>query len=234
MNRSKGFTLVEASVAIAAVAILSSIVVPLSLRHIRASQIARAKNDLQVIAGTIAAQLRDLGSRPVAAGGPGGATGAGHAVWTSAGELPVMFAPPAPGGGPAAVPAFPNHVAGNTLDKLFAAPAADAPGGPWTANQANALFGYTPRLPSVEPGYKGPYLGTELADMRDPWGSAYVILGYNQHGQNTHGPIWVVSAGPRKSINIGNVTPGAGAANHYPSHWDFGGGSETNLVVRSN
>ena len=64
----RGFTLIEAAVAIAVVAILSGIVIPLVVKNMRDSQIARAKNDVQVIAAAIAAQLKDTGVRPTLAG----------------------------------------------------------------------------------------------------------------------------------------------------------------------
>jgi hypothetical protein len=112
-------------------------------------------------------------------------------------------------------------------------PSANAPGGAWTLNQANALFGFPPRLPWAEVGYKGPYLGSELQSSMDPWGCQYLILGYNEHGQATGGPIWIVSAGPRKSIAPANLTPDP-ASNEYTSHWAFAGLSQQNLVLRVN
>ncbi|MDR3672687.1 MAG: hypothetical protein P4L36_17705, partial [Holophaga sp.] len=139
--------------------------------------------------------------------------------------------PPAlPGGGPVAVPHF---VAANTIDRLFMSPSANAPGGAWTQNQANAMFGFTPRQPWAEVGYKGPYLGSELQSMMDPWGTRYLILGYNEHGQATGGPIWIVSAGPRKTITPANLTPDGGT-HEYTSHWTLAGLSEQNLVLRVN
>ncbi|MDR3670617.1 MAG: type II secretion system protein, partial [Holophaga sp.] len=104
MNKQRGFTLVEAAVAIGVVGILSGIIIPMVLRNIRSAQIARAKNDIHVLAAAMAAQLRDTGTRPVAAGGPGGATGVAHAVWCSDGAEPYLGPPALPGGGPVAVP----------------------------------------------------------------------------------------------------------------------------------
>lgn len=63
-HRSNGFTLIEAAVAIAVIAILSGIIVPLVVKNIRDSQQARAKNDVQVIAAALASQLKDTGNRP--------------------------------------------------------------------------------------------------------------------------------------------------------------------------
>ena len=66
--RQQGFTLIEAAVAIAVVAILSGIIVPLVVKNLQDSQVARAKNDVQVIAGAVASQIKDTGGRPAHAG----------------------------------------------------------------------------------------------------------------------------------------------------------------------
>jgi prepilin-type N-terminal cleavage/methylation domain-containing protein len=51
MNQRRGFTLVEVAVAIAVVAILAAIIIPMLLKNLRDARRARARNDLQVIAG---------------------------------------------------------------------------------------------------------------------------------------------------------------------------------------
>jgi len=218
----RGFTLIEAAVAIAVVAILSGIVIPLVVKNMRDSQIARAKNDVQVIAAAIAAQLKDTGVRPTLAGGPnlangGGAaaTGAGQSLWRSGPAGVVNVA----GLGPAA---------GNSFLNLFTATAQVA--ADYTA--ANTMFGTTV---NAEFSYRGPYVGTDVAVKTDPWGSPYYILGYNATSQAVNGPIWVVCAGPDKNILAANRTAGA---NGYPVTWDqsaaTGGTSQDDIVVRVN
>ena len=222
-NRSshRGFTLIEAAVAIAVVAILSGIIIPLVVKNMRDSQIARARNDVQVIAAAIAAQIKDTGVRPSVAGGPalanGGAaaTGAAQALWHS-GPLGV------------ANPAGLAAAAGNSFVNLFTATsnvAAD-----YAA--ANVMFG---TVVNGEFSYRGPYIGTDVAVRTDPWGSPYYILGYNATSQGYNGPIWVVCAGPDKNVLLANVTAGAAG---YPVVWDqtvlSGGTSQDDIVVRVN
>lgn len=211
MNRQKGFTLVEAAVAIGVVAILSGIIIPLILKNVRDARVARARNDLQVIAGAIALQLKDTGTRPraVAAAAAGQPTGAANAMWFSGGQIPQG-------------PAGPLAALGNqSLANLLSIPANDPRG--------NLLFGFPPRVAGDEFGYHGSYLARDAAMRIDPWGSAYVVLGYNETGRIVNGPIWVVCAGSSRTIIAANL-PAPGAA--YPQNWDYAGLSGTNIAIR--
>ncbi len=220
----KGFTLIEAAVAIAVVAILSGIIIPLVVKNLRDSQIARAKNDVQVIAAAIASQIKDTGRRPAFGNGPnvlippggGVASGAGQAIWAS-GPIPrINVAGIGPG-------------AGNSFVNLFTVGTQDA------ANYAaaNVMFG---AVANNEFSYRGPYLGTDVAVKTDPWGSPYYILGYNATSQGNNGAVWVVCAGPDKGVLAANRT--AAGATGYPSVWDqsvaSGGLSQDDIVVRVN
>lgn len=198
----KGFTLIEAAVAIAVVAILSGIIVPLVVKNLQDSQNARAKNDVQVIAAAVASQIKDTGCRPSAAGGPGGATGAAAATWNSGGSAPAGFTASA---------------AANTFTNLFTSAKGTA--------TADTLFGTTT---NTEFSYKGPYLANDVAAKSDPWGSAYIILGYNATNQASNGPIWVVCAGSDKAILAANAT------SPYPAVWDASTTSIDDIVVRVN
>lgn len=216
MNKQKGFTLIEAAVAIGVVAILSGIIIPLVLKNIRDAQNARAKNDIMVIAGAIASQLKDTGNRPKAPGGPGGATGLGDALWASSGTAPAVEA-----GGPLV------FNGGNTFTNLFTAPN-NVTG--TTRIEGNNLFGFNNPLPArAEFGYKGPYLGQDMTTKTDPWGNTYLILGYNERGQNNNGAIWVVSAGYTKTIHQNNLTL---IGNRYRDQWNYQGLSKSNIAVR--
>jgi len=229
MNKAQGFTLVEAAVAIGVVAVLSGIIIPLVLKSMRDAKIARARNDIMVIAGAIAHQLKDTGTRPRAAvvGVVNPPTGVGNALWFSDGAMPVVV-------GPMAAPLGPRNA--NTFATLFATNISSPVG--------NLLFGFEPRPGGEEFGYKGPYLATDAARKTDPWGNAYVILGYNADGQDSGGPIWVVSAGEGRTIEQVNLTrvagtprPGGGGGNFpptYPILWNYNGRSETNIAVRVN
>lgn len=220
---SKGFTLIEAAVAIAVVAILSGIIIPLVVKNMRDSQIARAKNDVQVLAAAIASQIKDTGRRPSLGGGPnvavpaggGAASGAGQAIWASGPSPRTNVAGIGPG-------------AGNSFVNLFTVGVQDATNYP----RANAMFG---AVANSEFSYRGPYLGTDVAVKTDPWGSPYYILGYNATSQGYDGPIWVVSAGPDKGVLAANVTA---TATGYPTTWNqtvaTGGLSQDDIVVRVN
>jgi len=211
-SKQKGFTLIEAAVAIAVVAILSGIVVPLVVKNLEDSRRARAANDIQVIAAAIASQLKDTAARPRAAGGPGASTGAGNARWAS---------------GPAGNASYPTNGAATNANNLFSN-LFSTQGSPDTAQ---ALFG-VPQLGAANAGqefaYKGPYLGADVSAKTDPWGSRYLILGYNLNGQNANSPIWVVCAGPDKTILAANM------ANPPVNTWTKTTTSLDDIVVRVN
>ena len=211
-RKQHGFTLIEAAVAIAVVAILSGIVVPLVVKNLEDSRRARAANDVQVIAAAIASQLKDTAARPRAAGGPNASTGAGNNRWASG---PVGGASYPTGGG--------ATNANNLFSNLFS-----TQGSP---DNAQALFGL-PQLGAANAGqefaYKGPYLGMDVSEKVDPWGSRYLILGYNLNGQNGNTAIWVVCAGPDKSLLAANM------ANPPVTTWTKTGTSLDDIVVRVN
>ena len=212
-RRQQGFTLIEAAVAIAVVAILSGIIVPLVVKNLQDSQIARAKNDIQVIAAGIASQIKDTGGRPRAAAGPGSSTGAtdGSNWWS--------------GTAAASAPTGVTGTANNSFTNLFTAPTATL-----TAAQGNTLFGTTV---GAEFSYKGPYMAGDVTAKTDPWGSSYVILGYDAAGQTANSPIWVVCAGPDKAILDTNIAATSAA---IPTTWTITAGSVSadDIVVRVN
>jgi prepilin-type N-terminal cleavage/methylation domain-containing protein len=217
MNKQKGFTLVEAAAAIAVVAILSGIIIPLVLKNIRDSQLARAKNDLQVIAAAIASQLKDTGGQPDANSGLAGADAAdatADAIWYSTVNAP---AGPAAAAGVLAFQA--NPVPAQSFKSLLSRPSNN--------DESNLMFGFAAGHPAgAEFGYKGPYLSADMAGKSDPWGRAYVILGYNGNGRANNGPIWVVSAGPGGTIAGANMTL---VGNVLPATW-----TGDNLAIRVN
>ena len=204
MPRQKGFTLIEVAVAIGVVSILSAILVPLIFKSIQDARISRTKAELKVIAAAIISQMKDTGGRPSVANGPGGATGAAGAVWYSSATVP--------GGG---------NAGNQTFTNLFGASGATA----------NHLFGIPDNTPvTAEFAHKGPYLTHDGLTKVDPWGSSYIIYGYDKLGQDDDGPIWVVSAGPdKKEIADANKPT---ATVKPPTEWHFEGRSERNIVLR--
>jgi prepilin-type N-terminal cleavage/methylation domain-containing protein len=230
MKNQKGFTLVETAVAIGVVAMLSGIIIPLVLKSIADSKMARARNDIQVIASALGSQMKDTGGRPrQAAAGANDGTGLGWALWSSPGGAVTTVgagggAIPNVGGGMVAPGAAGGH--GQTFANLFAAPQA----------QGNTLFNLGAFAPGAEIAYRGPYMGLDMAYKSDPWGSPYLIFGYNDSSALVKGPIWVVSAGPNKTIAAAN----APLAAVMPEEWNYaaavGGAfpSEDNIAVRVN
>ena len=212
----KGFTLIEAAVAIAVVAILSGIIIPLVVKNLRDSQISRAKNDVQVIAASVASQIKDTGRTPRLAGGLNGATGAGNAMW---------------GSGPTGTPNIAGLPVGanNTFLNLF------TPNSNVAAEllAANTMFGFATATAQQEFQYRGPYLGADVAAKLDPWGNRYVIIGYNATSGAINGPIWVICAGPNGTV----TAPVFNAATGYPNTWAYGAAnsaSSDDIVVRVN
>jgi len=210
----QGFTLIEAAVAIAVVAILSGIIVPLVVKNLRDSQRARALNDIQVIGAAVASQIKDTGNRPAFAAGPGGATGAGNSIWGSNG---------------AAIAGVGVGV-NNTFVNLFSTTPA-ATGGPAQVLFFGAAAAAT-ITPNTEFAYKGPYLANDVSLKSDPWGRRYIILGYSAGSQAVNGPIWIVSAGPNNQILAANLAFAAGTG--YLAAWNTTGVSGDDVVMRVN
>ena len=216
MRKQQGFTLIEAAVAIAVVAILSGIIAPLVVKNLSDAQTARAKNDVQVIAAAIASQMKDTGGVPTLGGGLNACTGAGQVTWQSSGLAPTNS------GATGGVQTFANLFTGSALSTTAA-----------TITAINAPFGTTA---GNEFSYKGPYMGNDVAAKTDPWGSAYIVYGYNATSHTSSGPIWVASAGPDKTFLAANVTAvaGLGTTNTYPATWTFTTTSADDIVVRVN
>jgi prepilin-type N-terminal cleavage/methylation domain-containing protein len=214
-TRQQGFTLIEAAVAIAVVAILSGIIVPLVVKNLRDSQIARAKNDVQVIAAAVASQIKDTGRRPTAAGGPGASDASGGSLWASGPASAVLY--------PTGTAAM---VAANTFTNLFTNAGT-------VATTQTLFFGAGSGITSAnEFSYRGPYLANDVALKTDPWGFRYLILGYNNTGQTGNTPIYIVAAGPDGTIAAANFNTGAGPANGV---WNTAAaGSLDDIVVRVN
>jgi type II secretory pathway pseudopilin PulG len=218
MTRERGFSLVEAAVAVGVVAILGGIIYPLVWKTITDARIARARHDVKVIADALVAQMKDTGSRPMADGGPGGCDGRRAAYWYSSLRLPWH--------GPASLPTPQDPHAANRLTRLFCAQGAEL-------GRANALFGLGAGHPRDRYRYRGPYLTEAAAGQSDPWGNAYLVLGYNAFGQRDRGPIWVVSAGPGGRVAPDNLGgPRMIGVTRLPAVWDYRGDSQGNIALR--
>lgn len=201
-KKQGGFTLIEAAVAIAVVAILSGVIVPLVIKNIGDSQDARVINDVNVIAAAVAKQLANTGVRPTGEAAANKGTAEGAVVWHSGSST---------GNAPMGV----TLTADNSFVNLFCADKTDV--------DANLIFKTTA---GAEFSYKGPYLANDVASKTDTWSTSYLILGYNATGHAMNGPIWVVSAGPNKSVNAANTAASL--------EWLKTGDSADDIAIRVN
>ena len=200
LKPQNGFTLIEIIVVIAVVAILAAILTPQIVKNISESKIARAKNDLVVIAAAIGDFYKDTGKYPFyssagssaniyllysATGTPGGSSGGSSNYWRSDS----------------------GWAAGNkdTLDDQLNY---NVPGYSLTSDSA----------------WRGPYLPEITAD---PWDNHYSVHIANLPTTNINpedGPgnfaCWALSAGLNgiweTSIDQGNISGQAGSSNYPP------------------
>jgi prepilin-type N-terminal cleavage/methylation domain-containing protein len=63
-SREGGFTLIEVVVVVAVIAILAAILTPFITKYITDSQVARARNEAQVVAAAVTNAFKDLGRWP--------------------------------------------------------------------------------------------------------------------------------------------------------------------------
>lgn len=212
-DRERGFTLIEAAVAIAVVAILSGIIVPLVVKNLNDAKNARAKNDTQVIAAAIASQFKDTAHRPRLASGV-----FATAVWASSdvASLPTTDATGTAVAGIVGAPIVAG-VANNAIS-CFATLFNN------TSALGNALFN---TAGNNEFKYQGPYMSLDSSTKQDPWGHSYLIFGYNSTGETNGSGIFVVSAGPDGRIGSTNVT----AATLAAGVWDTSNSATAGLLA---
>lgn len=183
-SSEKGFTLIEMVVVLAVIGILAAILTPTIAKNINDSKIARANNEVQVIAAAIASFYKDLGRWPTSNGtagnpdylymlfGPGDAftnAGAGTANWRSIGTWGVNAA---------RGDTFLNHLVEN--------------------DPKDAGVDYSITGPVK---WDGPYI-TEI--KADPWGSTYACnIRYTWNLTTNASSVY--SAGPNRIAEI-NIT----------------------------
>jgi type II secretory pathway pseudopilin PulG len=174
-----GFTLMEIVVILAVLAILIATLTPTVLKYINDSQLARAKNDVQMIAAAMSSIIQDTGQYPGALEdanficGPGLLATAGATGWAA--NL-------------VGAAATSCTLTGNT------APAGSSLAGHLVVNDPNES-GTTTATDYRGSGsfrWKGPYVQSL---NEDPWGNAYQVNGSTLIGSST-AATWVISAGP--------------------------------------
>jgi len=185
-RNAEGFTLIEMVVVLAVIGILAAILTPTIAKNINDSKIARATNEVQVIAAAVASFYKDLGRWPTSNGtagnpdnlyllfGPGDAfanAGAGTANWRSIGTWGVTAA---------RGDTFMNHMVEN--------------------DPKDGAIDYSVTGPVK---WDGPYI-TEV--KADPWGSTYAC-NIRYTWDTTANACCVFSAGPNRIAEINIAQP---------------------------
>ncbi len=182
MNK-KGFTLIEMVVVLSVVAILAAILTPTIMKNINDSKIARANNEVQVIAAAMASFFKDTGRWPTSNGTSGNPDylyilhGPSTANDMNPGSYSRYWGRGS--GWSGRKDCFENHLMRNQ-------PGLDCTAGGTTYNTSGELR------------WNGPYL-TDLKP--DPWGVLYssnVISLWYTGGNYEYYAVFVISAGPDK------------------------------------
>lgn len=193
MRKIRGFTLIEMVVVLAVVAILAAILTPTIAKNINDAKVARANNEVQVLAAAVGSFYKDVGRWPTANGasltdtirvlyGPGdepGIQGGGVAqeeYWRSTSNP----------WGAGFVDEFENHLVQNN------------PGG-----GGGTLYPDDNTTPRPELRWRGPYI-TEIKP--DPWGSHYSCNIYYTFVTTTN-YVGVWSAGSDRTSNTDAIQP---------------------------
>ena len=149
-GNNSGFTLVEVVVVVAVIAILAAVLTPYITKYIDDSKIAKAKNECQVIAASVANLYKDTGRWPTALAAPRGIFLGWTSVAAPAGMLTGLWAT-APNTGNLAAHLVTNGPPANypaTGDLMWRGPYATVlPADPW----GNPYLVYVPAAGAVAP-----------------------------------------------------------------------------------
>ncbi len=172
-KKNSGFTLVEVVVVLAVVAILAAILTPNIVKNINDSKVARANNETQVIAASLASFYKDVGRWPTA---NGTSTADALLLLVGAGTIPTGVADWIIATTVVTTDTFSNQLLANTPKGVAVAPG--------------------PYVTTGELKWNGPYIVEVKAD---PWGGRYAC-NVEYLYSNTTNFVGILSAGPDRIV----------------------------------
>lgn len=180
--QEEGFTLLEITIILAVIAILALILAPSILNFLNQSRLARAQNDVQVLADGVKEFFRDTGFFP---------------KYADAGRRRGVRLLVSPGAVGRAQP-------GSEPWTLTTPDAIDVIANQLVNNKPSfGVAGYPLKSMASGSGWNGPYVSAELG--ADPWGNRYVINveflsvmpgALEADGIQEKRAVWALSAGP--------------------------------------
>jgi type II secretory pathway pseudopilin PulG len=211
-SSDRGMTLIETTVILAVITILSGMLAPSILQFIEDSKVTRTRSDVQSIAAGILHFYRDTGRFPVTFDSSQGAIGTRFIdVLVSDGKPPRLGWPTSS--------TWISHAGLVSSAAAKVMPVGDLRG--WAVGQMDYLenhliknrAGYLLQGPHNNVGWNGPYLNTEIGS--DPWGNQYMVnvayldsapgvadaMGYSKNA------VFVLSAGPNQIIETPFTQP---------------------------
>ena len=178
MKDEKGFTLIEAIVVIAVLAILAGTLVPLAIKNIEDSKLSAATEDVRTLSSALTNFIANTGEYPTRNN-----TGAKNTLYALYSGNPANFPNDSTPGGYW------------TQDRVYDEPLRDHliqnGGDRYPAWDSNSRI-----------GWHGPYIAK---DGLDPWGNNYFVgvIGFWYNDTNPgsdYKEVWVLSAGPDADI----------------------------------
>lgn len=183
-RHARRMTLVEMTVILSVIAILTAVLVPTIMSHVTQSRILRARQDVKVLGEAISRFYQDTGFVPKTTDSIDGRQGSNVVdLLVTAGEAPAL-------------PENPAKV------------------GEWVTGKADYLVnhvvhnvpGYNLKKNADDLGWNGPYLGS--IPEADPWGQRYMVnivllnpgAGVVDEDGNPKSAVFAVSAGPNGII----------------------------------
>jgi general secretion pathway protein G len=173
LGGARGFTMLEMTVVLAVIGIMSAVLAPMLLNYMDDAKISKAESDVKVIGGTVVKLTRDVAHFPLYKDGT-----------KTTGVVPDIELLEGPGNNPV------DHA---TMPWLTTTKKAALEDHLTKNNPGTTKYSSSGRFP-----WRGPYLekvGT------DPWGNKYLVNIKNADpADSSPKVVWVLSAGPNGKI----------------------------------